>query len=196
MVLLYALRGSGDRYAELSIIDSGTSHLSWTTYGLWNSYEYGDSMPHAVSAFVTGYKTPTGAVPTTGTATYNGSVVGQVMYGREGAYLGIAQDWLSGDATLQADFGSGDISGNLTNMFGPGGAWNPVSLLGAITGGNFTGTTAVTSTPGTEGSMSGSATGTFAGMFFGPVGQELGAVWTLHDSNSTAIGTIGASTAP
>ena len=66
-----------------------------------------------------------------------------------------------------------------------------MSLLGAISGGDFTGTTAATTSPGTVGSMSSSATGTFAGAFFGPSAQELGAVWTLHDGTSTAIGTIG-----
>ena len=71
-----------------------------------------------------------------------------------------------------------------------------MSLLGAISGGNFAGTTAATSAPGTQGSLTGSAIGTFAGLFFGPAAQELGAVWTLSDGTATVIGTIGAKTGP
>ena len=105
---------------------------------------------------------------------------------------GIQTTSLFGDASLQANFGSGSISGDLTNMHSGFGTWNSVSLLGNISGGNFTGTSAATSAPGTPGSLSGSATGTFAGMFFGPNAQELGAVWTLYDGSASAVGTIGA----
>ncbi len=183
-------------HVELDIADPATTNLSWTTYGFWTSQQYGTGAPTITSAFVTGYRTPTASVPTSGTATYTGSVEGRLMSANANSYLGVGVDWLSGDATLQADFASGDISGNLTNMTGPGGAWNSVSLLGAISGGDFTGTTAATTSPGTVGSMSSSATGTFAGAFFGPSAQELGAVWTLHDGTSTAIGTIGGSKGP
>ncbi len=186
---------AANNHVELEIADPA-NNLSWTTYGFWTSQDYGAGSSISWSAFVTGYKTPTGSVPTAGTATYNGVAAGRLMTATSNGYLGVGVDWLSGDAMLQADFGSGDISGSLTNMTGPGGAWNSVSLLGAISGGDFTGTTAATSFPATVGSMSGSATGTFAGSFFGPTAQELGAVWTLYDGHSTAIGTIAASHGP
>ena len=140
-------------------------------------------------AFVTGYRTPDGSVPTSGSATYTGSVTGRVAYANSQS---VGVDYLTGKASLQANFGSGSISGDLTNMQSGYGPWNSVSLLGSISGGNFTGTSAATSAPGTPSSMSGSATGTFAGMFFGPTAEELGAVWTLYDGAATAIGTIGA----
>jgi hypothetical protein len=108
--------------------------------------------------------------------------------------LGVDSSRLTGDASLQANFGNGSITGNLTNMRAGGMPWNSVSLMGSISGGQnaFSGTSAATSAPGGIASMNGSATGTFAGMFFGPSAQELGAVWTLHDFTATAIGTIGA----
>jgi hypothetical protein len=105
---------------------------------------------------------------------------------------------LTGDATLQANFGAASITGSLTNMTADGTPWNSVSLLGAISGGQnyFSGTTAVSSTPAGPSSLNGSASGTFAGLFFGPNAQELGAVWTLFDGTSAALGTIGAKTSP
>lgn len=184
---------AGSRYVELEFADPATSNLSWTTYGTW----YSSSFPtRNYGAFVTGYKTPAGSVPTTGTATYTGSAQGRVFYPDAGGQNGVGLTYVSGNASLQANFGSGSITGSLTNMTNGSGPWNSVSLLGAISGGNFTGTTAATSAPGTLGSLRISATGTFAGLFFGPVAQELGAVWTLHDGTSTAIGTIGARTGP
>ena len=148
------------------------------------------------AAYVTGYATPEAAVPTTGTATYNGSAQAHIVYPNAQGQNGIGHDYVSGDASLEANFGTRHISGNLTNMTNGSAPWNSVSLLGAISGGNFSGTTAATSEPGGPSALSGSATGTFAGLFFGPAAQELGAVWTLSDGTATAFGTIGARTDP
>jgi hypothetical protein len=105
---------------------------------------------------------------------------------------------LAGDATLQTNFGTGTITGSLTNMTANGAPWNSVSLAGTISGGQnyFSGTSGVSSAPAGPYSLSGSATGTFAGLFFGPNAQELGAVWTLFDGTNAAAGTIGAKSGP
>ena len=191
----YSFCGSeGDRYADMDFATPASSNLSWTTYGYWYSSTLAGTV-RSYAAYATGYATPAGSVPTTGTATYNGSAQAQIIYPNAQWQDGIGHRWVSGDASLQANFGTRSISGNLTNMT-DGAAWNSVSLLGAISGGNFAGTTAATSAPGTQGSLSGSATGTFAGLFFGPAAQELGAVWTLSDGTATVIGTIGAKTGP
>lgn len=186
---------AGGRYAELGFAEPASSNLSWTTYGYWYSSTSGGAT-RSYAAYVTGYATPAGSVPTTGTATYNGSAQAHVVYPNAQWENGIGHDYFSGDASLAANFGTRIISGNLTNMTNGSVAWNSVSLLGAISGGNFSGMTAATSAPGNITSLSGSATGTFAGLFFGPAAEELGAVWTLSDGTKTAIGTIGAKTGP
>ena len=180
--------------ASLDIANPATSNLSWTTYGFWN-VQASDNYTNA--AFVTGYATPATSVPTSGTAGYRGSVIGEAYHPDAGGIDGVDFYHLSGDATLLVSFGSGSVTGNLTNMITTGfegdtAPWNSVSLLGSISGGQFSGTSAATSAPGNSGSLSGSATGTFAGMFFGPTAQELGAVWTLHDGTSSAVGSFGA----
>jgi len=188
--------GVGSEHVYMHIADPATSNLSWTTYGTWGVHVDIGAPSTTSAAFVTGYRTPTGSVPTTGTATYLGSVVGKVMRPDAGQENGVATTDLSGSATLQANFASASVTGSLTNMMAGSLPWNSVSLLGTIAGGQFTGTSAATSAPANGLSLSGSATGTFSGMFFGPSAQELGAVWTLYDGTSAAIGSIGARNDP
>jgi hypothetical protein len=57
----------------------------------------------------------------------------------------------------------------------------------------FSGATAVTSAPQNPFSLAGSATGHVDGAFFGPAAQAVGAVWTLSDGTTSAIGGIAAS---
>ncbi len=188
---------SGAANVFLQIANPATSNLSWTTYGMWDVVTSSGSRTQA--AFVTGYETPVASVPTTGTATFSGVVRGEVLLPQAGRENGVNYLALSGDASMQANFASGSITGSLTNMFatdfdGARTPWNSVSLLSTFSGSQniFTGTTAATSAPGNSASLNGNATGTVAGKFFGPSAQELGAVWTLSDGIRAAIGTIAA----
>jgi hypothetical protein len=186
----------GNEHVSMHIVDPATSNLSWTTYGTWGVHIDVGAPSTTSAAFVTGYKTPSGSLPSTGTATYLGSVVGTVIHPAAGQENGVATADLSGNATLQANFASASVAGNLTNMMAGSLPWNSVSLLGTIAGGQFTGTSAATSAPANAMSLNSSATGTFSGVFFGPSAQELGAVWTLYDGTSSAVGSIGATTNP
>lgn len=187
---------SGESNVFLQIADPATSQLSWTTYGMWDAVAA--SGTRTQSMFVTGYETPIGSAPTQGTASYSGSVFGEVIVPQAGRENGVNYGALSGDASLLANFGTATITGNLTNMFstdfeGAKTPWNSISLIGSFSAANmFSGMTAATSAPGTSVSLKGSATGTFAGMLFGPHAEELGAVWTLSDGVGAAFGTIGA----
>jgi len=70
--------------------------------------------------------------------------------------------------------------------------WNDVSLNASIAPGTnkFSGSTAATSAPGTAFSLAGSATGHIDGAFYGPIAQNLGAVWSLNDGRASALGTV------
>jgi hypothetical protein len=183
--------------AFLDIANPATSNLSWTSYGFWDVHA---TTSYTNTAFVTGYATPAATMPVSGTATYQGSVIGEAFHPDAAGIDGTDFYQLTGDASLQANFGSGTIAGSLNmnskSFEGETFPWNSVSLLGSIAGGQFSGTSAVTSAPANSGSLSAAATGTFAGMFFGPNAQELGAVWTLYDGTSSAIGSIGAKNDP
>jgi hypothetical protein len=186
----------GSEHVYVHVADPAISNLSWTTYGTWGVHVDFGAPSTTAAAFVTGYKTPTGSIPTTGSATYLGSVVGSVIHPDAGQENGIGTADLAGNASLQANFASASVTGSLTNMMAGSLPWNSVSLLGTISGGQFTGTSAATSAPANSVSLNGSATGTLSGTFFGPSAQELGAVWTLFDGTSAAIGSIGATTNP
>lgn len=187
---------AGGKHVSLEIADPATSNLSWTSFGFWDVVMTNGARTQA--QFVTGYATPAGAVPTTGTATYAGPVRGEVILPQAGRENGVNYGALSGDASLVTNFGNGSITGNLVNMFstdfdGNKLPWNSVSLSGTLFAQNmFSGTSAATSAPGNSAALKGTATGTFAGAFFGPRVEELGAVWTLSDGTAAAFGTIGA----
>ena len=174
--------------------------LDYTAYGMWLAYPGGNNPTTAEHAaqFITGFQTPGGAVPTSGSATYSGSTIGYVFNS------GGVADVLTGTANLQANFSTGTILGTLTDMvvgdpwYIGAYPWNSVSLSASFAGGQsrFAGTTAVTSAPGNYGSLKAGATGTIAGSFFGPNAQEVGAVWTLFDGTTAATGSVGARRGP
>jgi hypothetical protein len=148
------------------------------------------------SVYVFGYETPASAMPASGTATFSGFAGAQIY--KSGA-ANIQTDYADGRASLSANFGSGQISGALTDMRASGQTenarvWNDVSINAAIAGGTnrFSGTTAVTSTSSNAAALSSSATGRIDGAFYGPGAENLGAVWTLHDGVASALGTVTA----
>lgn len=177
--------------------------LNWTGYGAWNVTSAASNVQTA-TYFVTGSETPDGNVPTTGTATFEGFVVGNVTL-PDGQNLRSAA--LQGDAIITADFASGTITGAAPNITatplgtvqigmpatpGPEQAWNGLAFAGTMTTGinSFSGTTSVTSAPGNSYSLSSAADGFFSGLFYGPNASELGAVWNLADGVGAASGVL------
>lgn len=174
--------------------------LNYTMLNIWTVQPSTPTGTVYTSYSTSGYQTPSGSVPTTGTATYNGvngtsgGVVGVVFGSAAGK---ISAGALSGNASVQVNFANGAVNGSLTNMNVVGTtnqAWNNVSLTGTLSGASISGTTGVTSTPSGTLTMGSGSSGTFAGALYGPNGEELGAVWSLHDPNGTksAVGVIGA----
>jgi hypothetical protein len=155
---------------------------------------------------VSGYQTPNSAVPTSGTATYagngqagTGGAIGTVLTPSGTGTVSPAA--VQGQTNLGINFGTGAITGSLTGMTATpagGGAavpWNSVTLTGSLSGATISGTTAVSSVPSGNLSFSSAATGYLNGALFGPTGQEIGAIWSLHDptaQGASALGFLGA----
>jgi hypothetical protein len=177
--------------------------LSYTALGAWNitpikagstagDYQFGIGL--------SGYQTPAANVPT-GTATYvgngtNGGAWGHVASpdGTGGIFIASVE----GSANIAINFSSGSVSGSLTNMSVETGAgkpsvpWNDVSLTGSMSGSTLSGTTASTgAVPTGNSSFAAGSSGNFSGALFGPNGEELGAVWTLHDATGQGKSAIG-----
>jgi hypothetical protein len=144
-----------------------------------------------VGAFAGGQETPVSGLPKTGTATYAGEAVGNVV-GKNGGFTVI------GNSNLTANFGSGSVSG-LFNGFTalPGGsvaAGAPFSDIAAsanLSGSNahFTGTAqTLNSTAISQDAL----TGSIKGSFFGDAAQEVGGTMALKGSSTAAVIGFGA----
>jgi len=195
--------GIADLVAAPSTIDP---NLDWTRVGSWafdeSPWDY-SGFPSQRGVFVTGYETPEGAMPTTGSATFSGSANGS-MFAPASMSNGLpcrcTEVQLTGTASFTADFGARSLDGALTEMGIIGGwdgestPWNDVTFTSTIVGNSFSGTTSVTTSP--AGAMGLNATGTLEGRFFGPSAQEAGAVWTLFDGTNAAIGTLSGRRGP
>jgi hypothetical protein len=191
----------------------GSTGLSYTSWGVWYSSsnnQLGSSATVDVAGVAFGYETPASNMPTSGTATYSGTqnVLGSVYVpGKFGPNVPVVQ----GDASFTANFSTGQIDGNFSNMTlyindNPNDQflvyaypWNSVSVSASVAGGTnkFSGTTAVTSTPaGTSAPyvLKPTATGDIDGKFFGPNAENLSGVWTLSNGDGTgsAVGAVGA----
>jgi hypothetical protein len=184
---------------------AGVSTLNYTLLGVW-SYSPASGETGYLGVVVNGFGTKPASVPTTGTATYNGSP-GPGASGVVGAYFvpsgsgGITGGTLSGNVSLTTDFANNNVNGTLSNMTATptgGGAatpWNAITLGGKIsrTGPDavgFGGATTTTAAPAGAGAagFSNAASGTFAGSFYGPNAEEVGATWTLTDPNAAGGG--------
>ena len=181
----------------VSIAQDATLGLSYVVMGGWTQ----TPSPGATSvtsplqnttAFVFGYETPPSAVPTSGTAQFSGpSLVSATVYKPVGTE--IDSSVIAGNASMSVNFGSGAVTGSFTKMTMPNDQpWNDVSVNASITSGTnrFGGSTAAASSPTSSMALSGSATGSINGAFYGPAAQNLGAVWTLSDGTGSAIGTV------
>jgi hypothetical protein len=104
---------------------------------------------------------------------------------------------LLGDASLGVNFATGGSTGTFIHMTATNAAatrtpWNDVSIGASVTAGtsHFSGTTAAATAPGTPFAVSGTATGRIDGGFYGPNANELGAVWSLTDKGTVAVGVV------
>jgi len=175
-------------------LDTNPEMLNYLVYGYWAITNTSSQTTNS-SPFVTGFETPASAVPTTGSATYKGFVSGNVTlpdgYGTKAATL-------QGTATVTADFATGGISGDSTDIMATSGAdgskaaWNSLSFNGNIATGmnSFSGTTSSTAAGASPYSLAATANGYFAGKFYGTTAQELGAVWNLSDGTGAASGVL------
>jgi hypothetical protein len=167
--------------------------LSYTSVGFWSVGRNAASpaTPLSFGAYLFGFESPQAAMPTSGTAVFSGQGLAQAsVYKTIGTDI---QTWLfRGNPSISVNFGSGAINGGFTQMSSGAQLWNDVSVTANIaTGTNrFSGTAAAASAPGTPMSLSGSATGSINGAFYGPAAQQLGAVWSLSDGTGSAIGTV------
>ena len=148
---------------------------------LYSTYNY----------IVHGDRTPDSAMPTSGTATYDGRMEA-VELPTDKAIFPIASTgtFYWGDVTLTADFATSDVAGNFTNFQRsqpgryrpyvqvPGNVTFDAGISGnGMTADNLTGT----------GDLAGYQNGNVRGAFFGPSAEEAAGVFDAHDQTGNKI---------
>lgn len=169
------------RYRAKMLIPGAASGYDYTSYGVWSHditvcfiFTCGSEFYASVFAF----GSPTGAagMPTTGSATFNGTMDGYYSYQTQYAAA------IHGDATLTADFGAKTVTGafhdiTATAILGSAPDVFPaIDINAQISGGTISGTV--------SGGMAGSQ-GTLAGDFFGPGAAEMGGVFQMTGYGDT-----------
>ena len=156
---------------------TATSGLSVSTFGIWAA---NDNTSGRIGVFAGGTPTPVAAMPTTGTATYNGTTIGAAA-SSSAAYA------LAGNAQLVANFSTNTVNTTISNL-----QFENVSTNQITAQPNLTGTASITGNqykgPLAGGTLSGTSTGTF----YGPSAQETAGVWRVSGGGVTAIGSYGA----
>ena len=155
------------------------------TVGIGSIYEFYDTGEEQGAHFVFGHRTPLDEMPTTGTATFEGKVVGSVLTNNSIRSL-------TGGSDLNVDFAAGLIDVTLTTIIREGGGqtggttfipYKNVSGRGAISDTTFSGTLS---------EINGTATGDFEGAFFGPVANEAGGTFEFGNGSGYVSGAFTA----
>ncbi len=181
---LYAISADGKQLAIGANYLAPAQNFNYQTYGIWaTGLTTGSGNIGAISA---GAVTPGGSIPTTGTATYNGTA-GGVYVDPNGA------QWLAaGTATLVATFATHSVSYS-TSTTTSASVVTGAALPNAAATLNMTGTLSFSA--GTN-NLSGTATtssamsGPVQGRFYGPNATEAGGTFAL--TNGAVQGYLGA----
>ncbi len=162
--------------ATNGFIFGASDGLSYSAFGAWLANNGSGMLAFGVLAG----GVPTAAMPTTGLATFNGTTFG---FGTRGTTAFA----LMGGATIEADFGSHQVTTTFSNLKTQDLITNAPGTLPDQTGsGSMTGNKYMTSISG--GGLSGAANGTF----YGPKAQETAGVWQSAGGSTTAMGSFGA----
>jgi hypothetical protein len=140
--------------------------LNYTSFASYLQAGPMEDLPHGVVAF--GQATPASSVPTSGSATMNAIIAG---------FSNSGMDVVGGTATLNFDFGTGTLAGQLDPSITPNYGTSPYAL-GTYT---FNNTVFGVGSPTFSGGLTHAnpmLTGAFDGNFTGPAAEELMARWT------------------
>jgi len=157
--------------------------LSASAYGLWL---YTDAQNTAqIGSFAFGNLTPSGSVPVTGSATFNGFAIGADSTPNGGSVYAV-----QGNAQIIANFATQSVTTNLTNLSVRNPPYAPAATIGSLP--NLTGTSTISGNAYAGAISGGTLTGTINGNFYGSAAQETAGVWQASGGGNTWIGSFGA----
>lgn len=155
---------------------------------IWGYQVDDGTVPNTRGFAVLGTETKAADLKNLPTATYNGWMVTETYPKAGFVDNATSKGRLRGDVTMSADFGAGNVSGNVSNLsIRDPGTTTDVSTAGSIamdsapiTGNGFSGTLTPSGTfTGPSGALTVS-NGTYAGKFFGPSADQVGGTISLQ----------------
>ncbi len=179
----------------------GAVGLQYSDFGEWTTGQVASATPNTVNSsygvYGVGVATPTGQMPTTGTALYTGSAIGVVGYKANTTATTTTVATVTGVADVNVNFGTKAVTGGIVGLRSPSAGGNPAYLndvlfTGTLAGNSFSGTTAAGTNTGNI-DLTG-ATGKFGGGFYGPNAKEITGTFSLTaaTNGSQLIGSFGA----
>lgn len=156
--------------------------LEYVTLGAWVSESGSSQRDLSLGYLAGGIQTPDGDMPVTGTANYTGEITGTGVAKPTGLLY-----YLSGDADIEADFSTGDVTTTITvlrNLYADNTGLAPYLFE---SNGSISGATNLFG--GTISSLDGSnLSGRVDGAFFGPNADEVGGTFSASNSNDDMVG--------
>lgn len=158
--------------------------LQFSSLGVWNTADVASGKITEAVAFSVGTRTLGSDIPTTGTATYSGAMLGIAVEGANQFSIGA-------NAGALANFATRNVSFQTTNSVKTDLATGAVTAAGGYDMlGTLTYPAATNGLSGTLTSADGK-TGTATGNFYGPQAAELGVTFKLTSPTGTLVGGAG-----
>jgi hypothetical protein len=168
-----AVLNNGNDSGGIFLFTSGSKDHGYK-YSELASYMSADT--GGIGGFAFGTLTPAGAVPTTGSATFSGTIAGTTDVVGSDPFDGPIREDASGSVTLNFDFGAGSLGGSMNLVLSArDGSTVPIGTF------NFTDTVFGVGSTGYSGKFDTAAAGNnfFLGKFTGPQAQETIGAWAL-----------------
>ncbi|MES1997917.1 MAG: transferrin-binding protein-like solute binding protein [Pseudomonadota bacterium] len=186
-----SISGATSTFANVAAAIAGTAsftNYSYLTFGGWGDCGANCGLAGetgVIGYYVSGSETPSGAIPTSGSATYTGLLQG--IYYSGSTLLGTIAD-----VTLTADFTNRNLAFSTNNSITYVRGGTVGSTQASRSDLNMTGTLSYLSGSNTfTGAVTDAThTGTATGSFYGPVAQEVGGVFSVSGGGSSHTGSF------
>ena len=171
--------------------NSEFNHFDVKGWAIGEFDSQGDPMSANYTYIVHGNRTPGSAMPTSGTATYDGRMEALEASTNEAVEsLSTSATFYFGDVTLTADFAASDVAGNFTNLLrSQTGVYGPYDNVsgGATFNADINGNGMTADNLSGIGALSGYQNGNVRGAFFGPSAEEAAGVFDAQDQTANKV---------
>jgi hypothetical protein len=166
------------------------SGANYQTFGWWWSRDDSGAAPaFATGSFSVGAPTPGSAIPTSGSATFNGQLAAELWLRSQGLFV----DDVSAPMSLSVNFGTRTAAFSSADWTGGAVLGNqpPATYPGSALSGELSYASGQNALTGTLNSANGQWSGQVTGRFYGPAAQEVGGALVLTHTGTIDRGVGG-----